>query len=393
MTSAKSSSDIRSSSVSRVIPALATRTSTGPCRSSTAAKAASTCSASGDVALHRRTAPRAARRSGRSRRRVAGLGEGRAMASPIPRLPPVTRAERPTGVPPAVDRPATLAAADAYVASTPARDRPLGSSRPLIVEERRCPSSTRLPGPADAVLRRCRAPRRRRSGAAYAAFRFESNARTSVRLRDGRLDGINDAEWTRAYAVRVVVDGTWGFAADAELTPEAGGRRGRAGRRSWRGSAGAVNSRARRAGRRAGPAERRVGLRLRHRPVHRARRRQGRAARGVEPPAARRRRRRPRRRRAAAVKEHKFYADLAGTATTQQRVRLHAGGHRGGGRPRQPDAFESDAHRWPRRSAAAGSTSTGDGWDWDGRAGRSCPDALAEKRRRAVGRARDATTW
>ena len=42
MTAAQSSSDIRSSSVSLVMPALATSTSTGPCASSAAANAAST---------------------------------------------------------------------------------------------------------------------------------------------------------------------------------------------------------------------------------------------------------------------------------------------------------------------------------------------------------------
>ena len=44
ITSDQASSDIRSASVSRVIPALATRTSTGPHACSTAAKAASTWS-------------------------------------------------------------------------------------------------------------------------------------------------------------------------------------------------------------------------------------------------------------------------------------------------------------------------------------------------------------
>ena len=46
MTEDQSSSDIRSSSVSWVMPALATSTSTGPCASSTCANAASTCSGS-----------------------------------------------------------------------------------------------------------------------------------------------------------------------------------------------------------------------------------------------------------------------------------------------------------------------------------------------------------
>ena len=46
MTESQSSSDIRSSSVSRVMPALATSTSTGPCSAWIVSNAASTCSAS-----------------------------------------------------------------------------------------------------------------------------------------------------------------------------------------------------------------------------------------------------------------------------------------------------------------------------------------------------------
>ena len=50
MTADQSSSDIRSSRVSRVMPALATSTSTGPCSSSIFTNAAST--ASGSVTSH-----------------------------------------------------------------------------------------------------------------------------------------------------------------------------------------------------------------------------------------------------------------------------------------------------------------------------------------------------
>jgi hypothetical protein len=46
MTASQSSSVIRSTSVSRVMPAFATSTSTGPCAASISAKAPSTCSAS-----------------------------------------------------------------------------------------------------------------------------------------------------------------------------------------------------------------------------------------------------------------------------------------------------------------------------------------------------------
>ena len=56
------------------------------------------------------------------------------------------------------------------------------------------------------------------------------------------------------------------------------------------------------------------------------------------------------------VQENKFYADLSGTSTTQQRVRLkpdlRGDGHRRGDRRLRLDADAS-----PRRPAAAGSTS------------------------------------
>ena len=94
MTEDQSSSLIRSSSVSLVMPALATSTSTGPWASSTCLKAAST--ASGSVMSQRTSrAP-----SGAPPLRVvtATLSpcatKASAMARPMPRLPPVTRTER-----------------------------------------------------------------------------------------------------------------------------------------------------------------------------------------------------------------------------------------------------------------------------------------------------------
>ena len=94
MTDDQSSSLIRRSRVSLVMPALATSTSTGPWASSTCLNAAST--ASGSVMSHRTSsAP-----SGAPPLRVvtATLSpwamKASAMARPMPRLPPVTRTER-----------------------------------------------------------------------------------------------------------------------------------------------------------------------------------------------------------------------------------------------------------------------------------------------------------
>src|SRR6266540_4763922 len=92
----QSSSVIRSSSVSRVMPALATSTSTGPCAASISANAASTCS--GSVTSH--LTPR--NPSGASPLRYVTATSSpaatklAAIAAPIPRFPPVTSTDLPT---------------------------------------------------------------------------------------------------------------------------------------------------------------------------------------------------------------------------------------------------------------------------------------------------------
>ncbi|MGQ0630674.1 MAG: TldD/PmbA family protein [Sporichthyaceae bacterium] len=68
---------------------------------------------------------------------------------------------------------------------------------------------------ADAALSRAKA-----LGAEHADFRCERILGGAIRLRDARLESSSESE-DLGYAVRVVVDGTWGFAAGIELTPEA----------------------------------------------------------------------------------------------------------------------------------------------------------------------------
>ena len=74
---------------------------------------------------------------------------------------------------------------------------------------------------ADAALQAARD-----GGASYAAFRMERILGSSIRLRDAEVEGTNDTEDV-GYSVRVIVDGTWGFAADVERTPEAAARTAR----------------------------------------------------------------------------------------------------------------------------------------------------------------------
>jgi TldD protein len=67
---------------------------------------------------------------------------------------------------------------------------------------------------ADAALSRAR-----ELGATHADFRLERSRNQNIRLRDARLEASSDSEDV-GFAVRVVLDGTWGFAAGIDLTPE-----------------------------------------------------------------------------------------------------------------------------------------------------------------------------
>ncbi|WP_129668206.1 TldD/PmbA family protein [Phytoactinopolyspora endophytica] len=67
---------------------------------------------------------------------------------------------------------------------------------------------------ADAALQRARD-----LGVEHADFRFERIRSQGLSLRDGKLQGSSDGEDV-GFSVRVLHDGTWGFAAAVDLTPE-----------------------------------------------------------------------------------------------------------------------------------------------------------------------------
>jgi TldD protein len=67
---------------------------------------------------------------------------------------------------------------------------------------------------ADAALQRCRD-----LGVEHADFRLERLRDQHLALRDGRLESSGESQ-DAGLAVRVVYEGTWGFAAAADLTPE-----------------------------------------------------------------------------------------------------------------------------------------------------------------------------
>jgi TldD protein len=174
---------------------------------------------------------------------------------------------------------------------------------------------------ADAALDRAR-----RLGVSHADFRLERIRTANWRLRDARLAGSADAVQL-GFAVRVLLDGAWGFAAGVELTEQAAAEVAE--------QAVAVARLSARISAAAGGGDR---VELAPEPVHRdavwvssyrinpfdvpdaektallADWSAGLlAADGVSHVTATLR----------AVQENKFYADTAGTVTTQQRIRLN----------------------------------------------------------------------
>ncbi|NJQ02086.1 TldD/PmbA family protein [Streptomyces zingiberis] len=230
---------------------------------------------------------------------------------------------------------------------------------------------------ADAALARARS-----LGAEHADFRLERVRSASWRLRDARPAGSSDTT-DLGYAVRVVHGGAWGFASGVELTPD---------------GAAAVASRAVALARLSAQVIRASGsgerVELATEPVYRdttwvssyavdpftvadaekagllaewsARLL---AAPGVAHADA----------SLLTVRENKFYADTAGTTTTQQRVRLH---------PEltavavDAESGEFDSMRTTAPPVGRGweyLTGSG-GWDWDAELA-EIPALLAEKMR------------
>ena len=169
---------------------------------------------------------------------------------------------------------------------------------------------------ADAALQRARD-----FGVDHADFRLERLRGQDVTLRDAVLQGAADSEQV-GFAVRVVLDGTWGFASDVELTPEAAVRTAEAAVQVARVSAAISSERIEMAPEptygdatwvsayEVDPFE--VPL------ADKVTLLTERSARLLDAPAVSHVST-----TLQQVHENKFYADLAGTTTTQQRVRLY----------------------------------------------------------------------
>ena len=222
---------------------------------------------------------------------------------------------------------------------------------------------------ADAALSKAR-----ELGATHADLRVERIRSQHLRMRDASLEGRPDDEDT-GFAVRVVHDGTWGFAAGVDLTPDAAAR---------------VAEQAVEIARASKPVNREP-IELADEPVYAdvtwvsaydvdpfsvpdadkvalLAERSARllAAEGVDHVDA----------AVAQVLENKFYADLAGTVTTQQRVRLMP--------TLTAVRVDSESGQFETMDSIAPPVGrgwefmTGTGWNWDDEI-EQIPEYLAEK--------------
>jgi len=222
---------------------------------------------------------------------------------------------------------------------------------------------------ADAALARAR-----ELAVQHADFRLERARTSALSLRDGRLETAIDAEDV-GFAVRVVASGSWGFASSVDLTPEAAAR---------------VTEQAVELARVSAPVNTEP-VELAPEPSYGERTwvsayevdpfsvpdtdkvalladwsRRLLAARGIDHVEA----------SLLAVSEAKFYADLAGTTTTQQRIRVEptlvaTTVDRDGGRFETMSTIAPPAGRgWEYL--------TGTGWDWEVELAQ-LPELLAEK--------------
>ncbi|HVQ87257.1 MAG TPA: TldD/PmbA family protein [Actinomycetes bacterium] len=222
---------------------------------------------------------------------------------------------------------------------------------------------------ADAALQRAKD-----SGASYAAFRAERILEQAIRLRDGEVEGVNDNEDV-GYSVRVIVDGTWGFASDVERTADAAAKAADRAIALARISAPVNTEPVSLAAEPVYsnqtwvsaydidpftvPDEEKLALLMDwSNRVH--------SAPGVDHVDL----------SVLSIKENKFYADLAGTVTTQQRVRLHPEVNAVAIDP-ATGAFETMGTVAPP-AGRGWEYLQGVGWDWDGELAQ-LPEWLAEK--------------
>ena len=222
---------------------------------------------------------------------------------------------------------------------------------------------------ADAGLSRARA-----GGAQHADLRVERIVTQTVTLRDGTVTGVVD-ETVVGLAVRVLVDGVWGFASHGDLTPERAAATAEQAVQVARTLAPVARERVERADEPVHPdavwvsaytldpfeVPTRDKVALLTEWSHRLL-----ASDGVDHVQA----------GVAQVRECKFYADLAGTSTIQQRVRVAptvtatAVDRASGGFETMDSVAAPVGRGWEYL--------TGDGWDFEAELA-AIPELLAEK--------------
>jgi TldD protein len=214
----------------------------------------------------------------------------------------------------------------------------------------------------------------RRGGASHADMRVERIRESDARVRDRQLEGAAERD-DIGLSVRVLHDGTWGFAATSDLSSDAAARAADAALDVARTSASLRKERIELAAEPVYPdgswvssfrvnpfevpAAQRAGLllewtsRLLDQP-------------GVDHADA----------AVLAVQEDKFYADLAGTTTVQERVRVHPAAT---AVAINAETGEFDTMRTLAPPSGRGwEYLTGDGWDWEAELD-ALPGLLAEK--------------
>ncbi len=222
---------------------------------------------------------------------------------------------------------------------------------------------------ADAALSRARD-----FGVGHADFRLERIRNQDIRLRDGRLQGASDHE-DLGFAVRVLHNGVWGFASGVLLTPEAAVRAAETAVRTAQVAAAMTTTPVELAPEPVYgdaqwvssyltdpltvPLSEKVALLEEwSRRLH--------AAPAVAHSSA----------LVRQIVENKFYADSAGTVTTQQRVRLMPALEAFG---RDEETGRFDSMRTLAPPVGRGwEYLTGDGYDWESEL-TELPELLAEK--------------
>jgi TldD protein len=214
----------------------------------------------------------------------------------------------------------------------------------------------------------------RQGGASHAELRVQRDREFDARVRDHRLEGAAERE-AAGLSVRVLHDGTWGFAATTELSAEAAARAARDALEVARSSASLRRERIDLAGEAVYPAGTWLSsYRVNPFDIVPAERTEPLlrwtaallAHPGVDHADA----------AVLAVQENKFYADLAGTTTVQQRVRVHP--------TATAVAVNQETGEFDTMRTLAPPTGrgweylTGTGWDWEAELA-ELPGLLAEK--------------